>query len=180
MASNAIDLNQFILALLEASTRQIKLATDGLTAEQLHYQPNADANSIAWLVWHLSRWRDRVSALISGEPQIWVSGGWAAQFRMPAEGTGLGDTLEQVTAFRSERDLLFGYLDAAHLATAARVSRITPEQFEQPAEYLPGDFRPAWRALAGVCGDSIQHTGQIAYLRGMLIGYGWTHRVGWA
>jgi len=33
--------------------------------------------------------------------------------------------------------------------------------------------RPAWRALAGVCSDSAQHSGQIAYLRGLMSGYGW-------
>ena len=53
-----VDLNQFIITLLEAAYRSIKQATDDLTDEQLYYQPTAESNSIAWLVWHLSRWRD--------------------------------------------------------------------------------------------------------------------------
>ena len=68
-----VTLNQFIIALLEAAYRSIKQATDDLTDEQLYYQPTAETNSIAWLVWHLSRWRDAVSATISGESQIWMS-----------------------------------------------------------------------------------------------------------
>jgi hypothetical protein len=157
-----VDLNQFILALLEAAYRSIKQATDDLTDEQLYYQPTAESNSIAWLVWHLSRWRDFISATVSGEPQIWVSEGWAQRFGMPGEGTGMGDTPAQVTAFRVERAVLSGYVDA-----------LTPTQLGQPIVSHTGEQRPAWRALAGMCGDSAQHTGQIAYLRGMVSGYGW-------
>ena len=113
MASD-VDLNQFIIALVEAAYRSIKQATDDLTDEQLYYQPTAESNSIAWLVWHLSRWRDFISATISGEAQIWVSAGWAQRCGMPGERTGMGDTPAQVTAFRVERAVLFGYVDAAH------------------------------------------------------------------
>ena len=168
-----VTLNQFIIALLEAAYRSIKQATDDLTDEQLYYQPTAETNSIAWLVWHLSRWRDAVSATISGEPQIWVSEGWAKRCGLPDERTGLGDTPAQVTAFRVERAVLFGYVDAAHQRTVARVATLTPTQLEQSITSYTGEKRPAWRALAGVCGDSAQHTGQIAYLRGLMSGYGW-------
>ena len=168
-----VTLNQFIIALLEAAYRSIKQATDDLTDEQLYYQPTAETNSIAWLVWHLSRWRDAVSATISGEAQIWVSAGWAQRCGIPDERTGLGDTPAQVTAFRVERAVLFGYVEAAHQCTVGRVAALTPTQLEQSITSYTGEKRPAWRALAGVCGDSAQHTGQIAYLRGLMSGYGW-------
>ena len=173
MTSDQEALNRFITALLESSQRQITLATEGLTDEQLYYQPMAETNSIAWLVWHLSRWRDFTSAIISGEPQIWVSEGWAQRCGMPGERTGMGDTPAQVTAFRVDRAVLFGYVDAAHQKTVERVAAFTPTQLGQPIVSHTGERRPAWRALAGMCGDSAQHTGQIAYLRGMLSGYGW-------
>ena len=51
MTSDTVDLNQFIIALLEASYRSLTQATEGLTDEQLSYQPTAETNSIAWLVW---------------------------------------------------------------------------------------------------------------------------------
>jgi hypothetical protein len=173
VSSDTVDLNQFIITLLEAAYRSIKQATDDLPDEQLYYQPTPETNSIAWLVWHLSRWRDAVSATISGEPQIWVSAGWAERCGMPDERTGLGDTPAQVTAFCVERAVLFGYVDAAHQHTVERVAKLTPTQLVQPMVSHTGERRPAWRALAGVCSDSAQHTGQIAYLRGLLSGYGW-------
>lgn len=177
MTNHQVDLNPFIVALLEAAYLRIKSTTDDLTDEQLYYQPTTDTNSIAWLVWHLSRWKDRISAIISGEPQVWSSEGWAQRWGLPSERTGLGDTPEQVAAFRVARENLFGYMDTAHRATLDRVARLTPEQLSQPIAYLPGNtntLRPAWQALRGMCSDTLQHTGQIAYLRGMLSGYGWT------
>jgi hypothetical protein len=102
MTSGQVNLNRFIVRQLEAQYRTIKLATDDLTDEQLHYRPTADSNSIGWLMWHLSRWRDSLSAAITGVSQVWVSDGWATRFRLPEGGTGLGDTPEQVAAFRVE------------------------------------------------------------------------------
>jgi hypothetical protein len=178
MSGDKMDLKQFIIALCESPHRWIREATDGLTDEQLYYQPTSDTNSIAWLIWHLSRWRDKVSASIAGEPQVWDSQGWDRRFNISNERTGLGDTLGQVAAFRPDRDTLLGYADAAHQALVQRVSRLTPEQFEQSVEYLPGSSRPAWRALASVMGDSSEHTGQINYLRGMITGHGWRQQQG--
>src|SRR5262245_44919266 len=166
-------LNQFSIALLDAADRSHKQATHDLTDEQLYYQPTAESNSIAWLVWHLSRWRDFISATISSEPQIWVSAGWAQRCGMPDERTGMGDTPAQVMAFRVERAVLFGYVDAAHQRAIERIATLTPAQLEQPIMSHTGEQRTTWRALAGMCGDSAQHAGQVAYLRGMLSGYGW-------
>ena len=104
---------------------------------------------------------------------VWVNEGWFQRCGMPGERTGMGDTPAQVTAFRVERAVLFGYVDAAHQRTVERVAALTPAQLGQPIVSHTGEQRPVWRALAGMCGDSAQHTGQIAYLRGMLSGYGW-------
>ena len=60
-----------------------------------------------------------------------------------------------------------------------RLSLIPSEQFDQLVVYALGDTRPVWRALVGMPGDLTQHTGQIAYLRGMFTGMGWRRRAGW-
>jgi hypothetical protein len=173
MTTEHVDLNSFIVDRIEAAYRWIDRLSEGLTDEQFYYQPTADTNSIAWLVWHLSRWRDRISASVTGETQVWISDGWAERFSMAEDRTGLGDTPEQVAAFRVPRGQVLGYAEAAHRAILERVTKLTPEQFNQQIEYLPGDLRPAWRVLAGVVGDSLEHVGQINYLRGMTAGLGW-------
>jgi len=172
MTTGHIDLNGFIVAQFEGQSRWIKTATDGLTDDQLHYRPTADTNSIAWLIWHLSRWRDRIGSRICVEDEIWVSGGWAEKFGIEADRTGLGDTPEQVEAFRVDRDLLLGYAEAVHETTVKRVSGLTQDQFDRPVGYIQ-DERPAWNALVSVLSDSGHHIGQVSYLRGMVTGLGW-------
>ena len=186
MTSDQITVNQVIVGLLENVARQIKQATADATEEQLYYRPSPNANHIAWLVWHLSRWQDYMTASISGDLQVWVSEGWAQRFALPPDlpndATGWGDSSEQVAAFRVDRGNLFGYVEAANRAAVERVARLTPEQLEQPVVWgtpeAPVDTRPAWRALLSICGDSLQHTGQINYLRGLVSEPGWRRRVG--
>ena len=169
MPTEIVSFNRFAVDLLEAADRSMKRATYGLTDEQLYYQPTPESNSIAWLAWHLSRWKDRYGGRISGEPEVWVSQGWAAKFNMPADRTGLGDTPEQVSGFRVDRTVLFGYVEAAHQAIVERVSKLTPEQLFEPYQYMPtGDVRSAYLAFIGTAMDFTQHTGQIAYLGGIV------------
>ena len=173
MTTEHVDLKRFIVDRLDAAYIWIERLSEGVTDEQFYYQPTEDSNPIGWLVWHLSRYRDRISASVVGEAQVWISQGWAQRFGMGEERTGLGDTLEQVASFRAPSDQVLGYAEAAHRAIVDRVLKLTPEQFEQPVEFSPGDLRPAWRGLAGVISDSAEHVGQINYLRGMTAGLGW-------
>ncbi len=174
MAEGPIDVRRFAVEILENAHRALNRAVDGLTDEQIFQQPSPDTNSMGWLAWHLSRWKDRFAGRVSGAPEVWVSEGWAERFGMAADATGLGDTPEQVAAFRPDRALLFGYVDAAHRSTVAYVAAMTDDDFEKPYQYASSqDPRPAWRGLTGVIMDFTQHTGQIAYLRGLITGFGW-------
>lgn len=176
--TGSVTLNRFVEALLFYAAREIRWVTADATDVQLHERLTPKANSIAWLVWHLSRWRDHMSGKIMGEPEVWIAEGWAERFGLPHGATGLGDSDERVAAFCPGRDLLFGYMEAAHEAATDRVSRMTPDDFEKPVEYVPNDVRPAWRCLIAMCGDSIQHTGQINFLRGLESETGWRVRLG--
>ena len=51
-------------------------AVEGLTPEVLAFRVDPDANSIAWLVWHLTRIQDDHVAGVAGTDQIWTSAGW--------------------------------------------------------------------------------------------------------
>lgn len=173
MSTDHIDLNHFIVDRLDASYLWIERLRDGVTDEQFYYRPKDDTNSIAWLVWHLSRWRDRTSAIVTGDTQVWISEGWFQRFGISEERTGLGDTPEQVADFRPDRDLVLSYADAAHRAIVDRVLKLTANQLMEHVKSITGEPRPAWRILVRVIGDSTEHVGQINYLRGMTAGLGW-------
>ena len=93
-------------------------AVRGLSEEELAFRPDERCNSIAWLVWHLTRIQDDHVAAVAGTEQAWMAEGWADRFGLPfspAE-TGYGHSSAEVAAVRAPADLLVGYYEAVHRA----------------------------------------------------------------
>ena len=102
-------------------------AVDGLTPEQLAFRVDPEANSIAWLVWHLTRIQDdHLAQAFQGE-QVWTSQGWAERFGLPFDPrvTGYGQRADEVAAVRVAGELLVGYHDAVHQQTIRSVEQLT-------------------------------------------------------
>src|SRR4030081_2276675 len=93
-------------------------AVEGVGLARLTEAPVPGTNSIAWLVWHLTRVQDHHVADAFGGDQIWMSEGWAERFDLglPVGGTGYGHGPAQVAAVRASPRLLAGY----HAAVAER------------------------------------------------------------
>ena len=163
---------ELAIVTLKNSTGTIGLATDGLSDEQLLHRPTPDSNPIAWLLWHLSRTKDSYIALFADRPTVWIDQGWADRFGMSHEGGGFGDTPAQVASFGTGRDLLFGYAEAAQNAALECLQHLTPWDMERTYDFY-GRSSVGSRLLSMMVVDVMEHTGQIAYLRGMLTGHGW-------
>lgn len=144
--------------------------TDGLDPAALAYRPDADANSIGWLVWHLTRVQDDHVADIAGTTQLWEEREWPERFGMDGDTSdiGYGHSSEQVAAVRpGSATLLQEYYDAVHARTldylgtvdAAELERIVDERWDPPVS--------AGVRLVSVIGDDLQHLGQAAYVRGL-------------
>ncbi|MFZ5851243.1 MAG: mycothiol transferase [Actinomycetota bacterium] len=146
-------------------------AVDELTPEQLSYRVDADANSIAWLVWHLTRIQDDHVADVAGVPQVWTSQGWAQRFALPfdAAATGYGHGSAEVAAVRvSSAALLTGYHDAVHQATVGYVSGLTDAALDRVVDEAWDPPVSLGVRLVSVLTDDLQHAGQAAFLRGVV------------
>ena len=90
--------------------------TDGLTDEIGSYRPDPEANSIAWLIWHLSRIQDDHIANLAQVEQAWAT--WRERFGLPFStwATGYGQGSQQVAAVRVGGDLLADYHQACSRA----------------------------------------------------------------
>jgi len=143
----------------------------GLTAEQLAFRPGSRANSIGWLLWHLTRIQDDHVAAVAGTEQAWTANGWAARFGLPfgdAE-TGWGQTPEAAGAVRvASADLLTGYHDDVHAASVAFVATVTDAELERVVDERWDPPVTLGVRLVSVLADDLQHAGQAAYLRGLL------------
>jgi len=147
-------------------------AADNLTPGQLAIRPGGEGNSIAWLVWHLTRVQDDHIADVAGVPQAWESAGWADRFGLPFDrpATGYGHSTGEVEALRgTSAELLTGYHDAVCSDTIryvrgladADLDRIVDERWDPPVSL---GIR-----LVSVISDDLQHAGQAAYLRGLIL-----------
>jgi hypothetical protein len=141
--------------------------TDQLTDEIATYRPDPEANSIAWLIWHLTRIQDdHVADLAQGE-QVWPQ--WRERFGLPFSkwATGYGQSPKEVAAVRTSGDLLADYHGAVHDLTMSYLDGITAEELDRIVDTRWDPPVTAAVRLVSVIGDTMQHLGQAAYVRGL-------------
>ena len=144
---------------------------EGLTAEQLRLRVDPGANSIAWLVWHLTRIQDDHVAEVAGAEQVWTSQGWVERFGLPFDprDTGYGHRADDVAAVRVESgELLVGYYDAVHQQTIGYVEQLTDADLARVVDRSWDPPVTLGVRLVSVLADDLQHAGQAAFVRGIL------------
>ncbi|MEV6011033.1 DUF664 domain-containing protein [Streptomyces sp. NPDC051976] len=150
----------------------VHAAVAGLSAEELAERLDDGANSVAWLVWHLTRVQDDHVAEVTGTEQIWTGAGWKGRFGLPfADGaTGYGDTPQEVAAVRVDTPaLLTGYYDAVHEHTVEFVRGLTDADLDRIVDERWNPPVTLGVRLISVISDDLQHAGQAAFLRGLLL-----------
>ncbi|MHB1497567.1 MAG: mycothiol transferase [Acidimicrobiales bacterium] len=150
----------------------VHAAIDGLSSDELAQRLDWDANSIAWLVWHLSRVQDDHVSEVAGVDQIWTSRGWAERFALPLapSDTGYGHTSEQVALVRvGDPALLAGYYDAVHDETARYVVGLADADLDRVVDRRWDPPVTLGVRLVSVIADDLQHAGQAAIVRGVLL-----------
>jgi uncharacterized damage-inducible protein DinB len=146
-------------------------AVDGLSPDELAYRVTDQANSIAWLVWHLTRIQDDHIADAAGISQVWTSQSWSERFGLPfgAAATGYGHSSDEVAAVRVESGkLLTDYHDAVYEQTVGYAATLTDDELTRIVD-------PSWDPpvtlgvrLVSVISDNLQHAGQAAFVRGLI------------
>ncbi|WP_433611612.1 mycothiol transferase [Dactylosporangium sp. CA-139114] len=150
----------------------VRGAVEGLSAEQLHWAPRPGANSIGWLVWHLTRVQDdHITDLLDGVEQLWVTGDYAKRFGLEAHArdTGYGHTPDEVETVRPESpEVLLEYFDAVYARTRAFVTRLGEDDLDKIVDERWDPPVSLGVRLVSVLDDAVQHAGQAAYVRGLL------------
>ena len=150
----------------------VHAAVADLSEDQLTVRLDADANSIAWLVWHLTRVQDDHLAGVSDLDEVWTTAGWNDRFGLPFPDAtiGYGQGSADVAAVRVPAELLLGYHDAVHAQTVAflrndlpddDLERVVDERWDPPVTLAV--------RLMSVVNDTLQHAGQAAFVRGIVL-----------
>ncbi|MDQ1059044.1 hypothetical protein QFZ23_002945 [Arthrobacter globiformis] len=141
----------------------------GLDDESLARRPAGNGNSIAWLIWHLSRVEDAQVASAAGLPQVWTSQGFAGRFGLPLpeRDTGYGHSSDKVDAVRVPRELLAEYYEAVHRQTAEVLSKLGDDDLDRVVDTRWDPPVTFGVRLVSIIADCLQHAGQAAYAKGL-------------
>jgi len=162
--------NDILIDDFERIKEEVHATLNGLRQADLTFRPGPEANSIAWLIWHLTRIQDDHIASAAGTEQVWTADGWARQFNLPFDdaSTGYGHTSQEVAAVQATPQQLLGYYDAVHARTVEYIRDLTDDDFNR---IVDTSFDPpvtlATRVVS-VVSDDLQHIGQAAFVRGLL------------
>ncbi len=154
----------------------IEPALAGLNRNDLNRQPKPDCNSIGWIVWHLSRGLDAQIADLTGEEQLWIKDGWYSKFNRTKDpgDTGFGDTPEDVAAFKSPAvSVLLDYYRDCLVPTNRFIAGLSLTDLDR---VIDESYKPPVTIgvrLISILADCLEHSGEVAYLRGLLKGMGW-------
>jgi hypothetical protein len=149
---------------------EIPGVVEGLGDDQLAWRPDPEANSIAWLVWHLTRIEDDHVAHVAGQSQVWAEEGWADRFGLPfavAE-HGYGHSSTEVGQVRASADLLAGYHDAVVARTLDYVATLKPDDLDRVVDEHWDPPVTLGVRLVSVVNEVNAHLGQAQYVRGLL------------
>jgi hypothetical protein len=150
----------------------VRTALDDLSADELSREPWPGANPVGWLIWHLTRVQDHHVAEILSTQQLWETGEWATGFGLEADPTDTGyrHSPDEVRAVRPDSpDVLTDYLDAVQSRTVGMLGELVPADLDRVVDRRWDPPVTLGVRLVSIADDSLQHAGQAAYARGVLL-----------
>ncbi|MCM3662224.1 DinB family protein [Georgenia satyanarayanai] len=158
--------------LLDAYSRvkeAVHRAGERLDKDALAARLDPDANSIGWLLWHLTRVQDDHVADVAGREELWTAEGWDTRFDLPVSGIGYGHSSEEVGAVRGfDAELALAYYDAVQEQTLAFLRGLRDEDLDRVVDEAWDPPVTLGVRLVSVVDDCLEHAGQAAFVRGVL------------
>lgn len=156
-----------------------RLICEGLTEEQLHWQPDANPNHITFAVWHAYRSEDEIiHMLLMQKPSVFVREGWAERLPVAEPGNppfGTGLNREQIARVHLPIAALYDYAEAVGNAVQEYADLLSVEQGEEIIQlpFFQGVYPLTEASRAEVItffsiGHTAEHLGEVQYIKGLL------------
>jgi len=161
-----MDAKELLLRSLEESNGYLTRALNGLTQEEATWSPSPECNSIAFILWHMTRVEDFfVNRVIRREKELYETKKWQEKLGTPTKAYGY--TVEELRAWPAPKlEILREYANSVRESTLAFLNSISPERLsEVPRPDRSPDSIGV--TLGHVTTEIALHVGQIAYLRGV-------------
>jgi hypothetical protein len=166
-----MDSRDLLLQAFDNIETVVRSALEGIDPGLLNERLDPDANTLGWLVWHLTRVQDDHVAEVAGTEQAYTDAGWADRFALPFDprAHGYGFSSEDVgKTVITDPQLLLDYHADVHRRTADFVRTLQPADLDRVVDRRWDPPVTLGVRLLSVIGDDLQHAGQAALLRGLL------------
>ncbi len=161
---------EMVVFSLNQSRSYLDRSLEGLTQEDIAWKPADHCNSIAFILWHVTRVEDYFfTRVLQSKTALYEAEGWMEKLGTPLD-SGYGYTAEQLKSWPVPKlEDLRGYVDAVRQSSLAYIEQLTPENM---LELVRPDRPPdtVGQILIRICTEIALHTGQIDYLRGLRSG----------
>jgi len=146
---------------------------DGLTPDELFWQPAGGVNHIGFLLWHIVRDEDTVICqAVLDRPQLWARDGWAGRLGLPADEQGTGLESAGLSRIRYDISAFLGYAYEVFEQTDAALAAMRADRLGEALTWST-DWRLANLLTTGCLSHGWVHLGEIRQLRGLR---GWKFR----
>ncbi|GAB3045662.1 DUF664 domain-containing protein [Parafrigoribacterium mesophilum] len=149
----------------------VRRVVRGLTPDDLAVRVDDGANSIGWLIWHLTRVQDDHVAEVADSDQVWTDAGWFERFGLPfpADATGFGQSSKEVAQVVGlTAELLIGYHEAVHDRTVRFIHGLSDPDLSRIVDTSWDPPVTLGVRLVSVIADDLQHVGQAAFVARMV------------
>ncbi len=166
-----MDVSELLLDLFGRVTEHVEEAVADLDAAELQRSPADGANPIGWLIWHLTRVQDHHVSELLGEDQLWMRGDWPERFGLAPDphDSGYGHSPAEVAAVRPDGpDAVLGYYRAVDERTRRYLEGLTADDLDRVVDERWDPPVTLGVRLISIADDELQHSGQAAYVRGLL------------
>lgn len=164
-----MDTRELLSDAVERVGQGVHRLLEGVGEHVLTFRADPDANTIAWLVWHLTRGQDAQIADVYGLDQVWTSEGWVDRFALPfsRNASGYGQSSDEVAAVRVSPELLLGYYDSTQRVTLARIAATSDADLDRVVDTRWNPPVTLGVRLISIIDDDVKHLGQAEYVKGL-------------
>jgi uncharacterized damage-inducible protein DinB len=140
-----------------------------LTAEQIHFRPNAQGNHIAFIVWHYVRTEDNIVQFVlqNRKPTVWMEGGFDQKFGLPRTAQGTGMPATEAAALRLPAlEQWLDYQRRVWQATESWLTSLTDSDLQRLVNFKPfGEVTVMTALRIPIVNHGFMHLGQVQHLR---------------
>lgn len=170
--------NEVMVDYLDDNLRRLRRTLSAFTHDGLHWQADAEANSIAVVLWHMGRLLDvfytQHAFGLTSEQECWIAGGWAEKTDYDPRGLGRDGwgsvneyTLEEVAAIpQFNLELLMNYIQEVYATVRKCLLETSMLELAKASPGFNGAFT-RYQVISMAIMDNVRHLGEIRLIKSL-------------